>query len=210
MFVCFGHACNIRPFGWHASQCSHGFILKWHGKSFWDLSHSFLELKLIRYGWGISLVDVGQVSKRLPMSLKDKAMWTLRCMPPKGSNVASMPKANKHDWGGFLPHTVYTRAVHGSGLCPTRTRPDFIGWEKSLTRNRPGQSFGSVGSGRIGFGSVSVGFGFAWVERNLTGFWPKCGLISLDLVRSNKIWPIFSYNYKDQAEILMDLVEICL
>ena len=75
----------------------------------------------------------------------------------------------------------------GSGLYPTRTRPDFIGWEKSLTRNRPGQSFGSVGSGRIGFGSVSVDFGFAGVERNLTGFWPKCGRISLDLVRSNKI-----------------------
>ena len=98
----------------------------------------------------------------------------------------------------------------GSGLFPTRTRPDFIGWEKSLTRNRPGQSFGFVGSGCIGFGSVSVGFGFAGVERNLTGFWPKYGRISSDLVRSNKIWSIFSYNYKDRAEILMDLAEICL
>ena len=135
MFVCFGHACNIRPFGWHASQCSHGFILKWHGKSFWDLSHSFLELKLIRYGWGISLVDVGQVSKRLPMSLKDKAMWTLRCMPPKGSNVASMPKANKHDWGGFLPHTVYTRAVHGS------VRVGFVPDPDSTRLHRVGEKF---------------------------------------------------------------------
>ena len=75
----------------------------------------------------------------------------------------------------------------GSVLCPTRTRPDFIEWEKNLTRNRPGQSFGSVGSGHIGFGFVSVGFRFAGVEQNLTGFWPKCGRISSDLVRSNKI-----------------------
>ena len=116
----------------------------------------------------------------------------------------------RQSWSAAGKNWITARAVHGSGLCPTRTRPDFIGWEKSLTRNRPGQSFGSVGSGRIGFGSVSVGFGFAGVERNLTGFWPKCGRISLDLVRSNKIWPIFSYNYKDRAEILMDLAEICL
>ena len=39
MFAHFGHACNVRPFGWHASQRLHDFVLKWHGKSFWDLSH---------------------------------------------------------------------------------------------------------------------------------------------------------------------------
>ena len=81
---------------------------------------------------------------------------------------------------------------------------------ESLTRNRPSQSFRSAGSGRIGFGSVSVGFGFAKVERNLAGFWPKYGQISSNLVKSNKIWPIFSYNYKYRVEILMDLAKICL
>ena len=66
----------------------------------------------------------------------------------------------------------------GSGLCRTRTRPDFIEWEKILTRNRLGQSFRSADSGRVGFGLVSVGFKFVGVERKLTGFWPKCGRIS--------------------------------
>ena len=34
--------------------------------------------------------------------------------------------------------------------------------------------------------------------------------IWLDFVRCNKIWLIFSYNYKYRVEILMDLAEICL
>ena len=102
------------------------------------------------------------------------------------------------------------RAVHGLGLCPTRTWPECIGWMKSLTRNWPGSCFGSTGSGCISFGSISVGFRFAGVEQNLPGFWLKYCLISLDLVGSNEIWPIFPYIYKYRAEILMDLAEICL
>ena len=104
-----------------------------------------------------------------------------------------------------------------SSLCPTRTWPDCIGWGKILTRNRPDQSFGSTGLGRIdfgsisvGFGSISVGFGFIGMERNLARFWPKYGRISSNLVKSNKLWPIFSYIYKDRVEILMDLAKICL
>ena len=151
--------------------------------------------------------------KDFPCHLRTKPCERYDACHPKGQTLQACPKQTNMIEVDFFP----TRSIlglstgrSGSGLCPTRTRPNFIGWEKSLTHNRPGQSFGSVGSGRIGFGSVSVGFGFAWVERNLTGFWPKCGRISLDLVRSNKIWPIFSYNYKDRAEILMDLAEICL
>jgi len=48
------------------------------------------------------------------------------------------------------------------------------------------------------------------VEQNLAGFWLKYCQISSDLVRSNKIWPIFPYIYKYQAKILMDLAEVCL
>ena len=126
------------------------------------------------------------------------------------ADLAQSPLPTPPSLSLSLSLSLPPRAVHGSGLCPTWTRPDFIRWEKSLTWNQPGQSFGSVGSSRISFESVSVDFGFARVERNLTGFWPKCGRISSDLVRSNKIWPIFSYNYKDRVEILMDLAEICL
>ena len=76
MFAHFGHACNVWPFGWHASQRPHDSVLKWHGKSFWDLSHSCLELKLIRYGWGAMpwaqayKVWVGRFSCRCGTSLK--------------------------------------------------------------------------------------------------------------------------------------------
>ena len=77
---------------------------------------------------------------------------------------------------------------------------------KSLTRNRPGSSLGSVGSGRIDFGSISIGFGFAGVEQNLAGFWLKYCWTSSDLVR----FEIFPYIYKYRAEILMDLAEIYL
>ena len=66
-----------------------------------------------------------------------------------------------------------SRVVHGLGLCPTQTWPQWIQVGKSLTHNWPGSSFGSVGSGRISFGSISVGFGFAGVEQNLAGFWLK-------------------------------------
>ena len=103
-----------------------------------------------------------------------------------------------------------SRVVHGSGLCLTRTHPQWIQVGKSLTRNRPGSSFGSVGSGRIGFESISIGFGFAGVEQNLAEFWLKNCWISSDLVGSNKIQPIFPYIYKYQAEIQMDLAEIYL
>ena len=74
-----------------------------------------------------------------------------------------------------------------SGLCSTWTRPEWIRVGKILTRNRPGLSFGSVGSGRIGFESISIGFGFAGVEQNLAGFWLKYCWTSSDLVGSNKI-----------------------
>ena len=80
-----------------------------------------------------------------------------------------------------------SRVVHGLGLCPTRTRPQWIQVGKSLTYNRPDSSFGFVGSGCIGFGSISVGFGFAGVEQNLAGFWLKYCWISSNLVGSNKI-----------------------
>ena len=81
---------------------------------------------------------------------------------------------------------------------------------KSLTHNQLGSSFRSVGSGRIGFESISVGFGFARVEQNLAGFWLKYCRISPDLVGSNKIYPIFPCIYKYRAKILMDLAEIHL
>ena len=97
-----------------------------------------------------------------------------------------------------------------SGLCPTRTRPQWIRVGKSLTHNQLGSSFRSVGSGRIGFESISVGFGFARVEQNLAGFWLKYCRISSDLVGSNKIQLIFPYIYKYRAKILMDLAEIYL
>ena len=103
-----------------------------------------------------------------------------------------------------------SRVVHGLGLCPTRTQPQWIQVGKSLTRNRPGLSSGSIGSGHISFGSISVGFGFVGVEQNLARFWLKYCWISSDLVGSNKIQLIFPYIYKYRAEILMDLAEIYL
>ena len=54
---------------------------------------------------------------------------------------------------------------------------------KSLTRNQPSSSFRFSGSGRIGFESILVGFGFAGVELNLAEFWPKYCQIWSDLTR---------------------------
>ena len=67
----------------------------------------------------------------------------------------------------------------GSGLCPTRTRPDFIGWEKSLTRNRPGQSFGSYRF-RVRIGRFRVRRSGAKFDRILAEMWP-------DFFRSGQI-----------------------
>ena len=53
--------------------------------------HSCLELKLIRHGWGASLVDVEQVSKTCPCHLRTKPRGRCQSMPPKkGSDVANM------------------------------------------------------------------------------------------------------------------------
>ena len=67
--------------------------------------HSCLELKLIRHGWGASLVDVGQVSKTFHVTWgQSREDVTKACHPKKGRTLQSMPKADKRDWGGFLPH----------------------------------------------------------------------------------------------------------
>ena len=67
-----------------------------------------LELKLIRHGWGASLVDVGQVSKTFHVTWRQSREDVAKaCHPKKGRTLQSMPKADKHDWGGFFPHNYY-------------------------------------------------------------------------------------------------------
>ena len=62
--VHFGHACNVRPFGWHASQCPHGFVTPnrarlYHYYTCVVVVHSYLCQALIKREWGASLADVG-------------------------------------------------------------------------------------------------------------------------------------------------------
>ena len=65
--------------------------------------HSCLELKLIRHGWGASLVDVGQVSKTSHVTWGQSHEDIAKACHPKGRTLQSMPKEDKHDWGWILP-----------------------------------------------------------------------------------------------------------
>jgi len=92
------------------------------------------------------------------------------------------------------------RGAHGSSRVgfvpnPDSTRLSRVG--KISTCNRPGCSFRTSGSGRIGF---RVFLGWFWVFR-FCRFWPKFGRISSDLAESNEIWLIFLCIYGNMAEI---------
>ena len=82
---------------------------------------------------------------------------------------------------------------------PNSTWHHWVG--KLLTRNQSKWSFESTRLGRIGFGCVLIGFGFA----NLAKFWLKYGRISSDMAESNEIWPIFLPIYGYLAKISLDL-----
>ena len=59
------------------------------------------------------------------------------------------------------------------------TRQTWVG--EIGTHNRPVQSFGSAGSGLVGFRCISGNFGFATGGLNLARFWSKSGRISKNL-----------------------------
>ena len=100
------------------------------------------------------------------------------------------------------------RGVHGSARVgfvpnPDSTQQTWVG--EIRTCNRPVWSFGSAGSGLVGFGCISGGFGFAIRGLNLAGFSSKSGRISTDLARSIKIWPIFLHILQVYAQISLYL-----
>ena len=95
-------------------------------------------------------------------------------------------------WDGLKDHIsiLMFRAVHRSGRVGFVPNPDSTRLHRVVTRNRLGQSFKSVSSGRIGFGSILVDFRFVGVEQNPAGFSLKYGQISSDLTRSDRYFPI--------------------
>ena len=60
--VHFGHACNVRLFGWHASQRPHNFVTP-KGTPL-PLPHQ----ALTKHEWGAFLANVGQVRSKLSTS----------------------------------------------------------------------------------------------------------------------------------------------
>ena len=76
----------------------------------------------------------------------------------------------------------------GSGLCPTRNRPDLVGWIKIWPETDPNDwpDFS------VRVLSVSGFFAEAeiWpIRRDLAEIWPDPAISGRNLARSNEIWP---------------------
>ena len=85
----------------------------------------------------------------------------------------------------------------GLGLCPTRTRPDIIGWGRFQPETGPPEVSNQLGRVILVFGCESVSFGFFNSQifgRNLVGscqIWPNLMRVGQDSFGSMKIWPRF-------------------